>query len=191
MSHKLYFRFGTMSSSKTANLLMVAHNYKVQNKTVLLIKPHLDDRFGSDIIKSRAGLEQKADIVLNTTSNLIKDYNIDYNKYCAVLVDEVQFLTEEHIEQLRIITQYVPVICYGLKNDYKTRLFPGSKRLIELADTIEEVKTVCTFCNKKSTINMKYSDGKILKEGSDLIDLGTEDKYLSSCWYCWYTKIEI
>lgn len=187
MSYKLYFRYGTMNSSKTANLLMVAHNYKIQNKKVLLLKPIIDNRFGEDMIKSRTGIESKADILVDNNYNLL-DNNINYSNYNIVLVDEVQFLTPKQIEQLRIITIKVPVICYGLKCDYKTYLFPGSKRLIELADSIEEIKTICVFCNKKSTINLKYSNGKIIKDGSDEIDIGAEEKYLSSCWKCWYEK---
>ena len=187
MSFKLYFRYGTMNSSKTANLLMVAHNYRVQNKKVLLIKPSIDDRFGKDIIKSRTGLQADVDILLNNDYNLLMN-KIDYSNFNVILVDEAQFLTEKHVEQLRELTMYVPVICYGLRTDYKTRLFPGSKRLMELADTIEEIKTICVFCNKKSVVNMKHSNGKIIKEGKSDIELGTEEKYLSSCWKCWFEK---
>ncbi len=190
MSYKLYFRYGTMNSSKTANLLMVAYNYISQNKKILLIKPDIDTRFGMDKIKSRTGLENKANILLKNSESLL-DNGIDYTEYHCILVDEVQFLTEKQIEELRIITQKVPVICYGLRTDYKTNLFPGSKRLIELADTIEEIKTTCAFCNKKSIINLKYLNNKIIKEGADEIDLGSEEKYLSSCWNCWYIKNDL
>ena len=190
MPYKLYFRFGTMSSSKTANLLMVFHNYKLQNKKVLLVKPFLDDRFGYKTVKSRTGLEQEADLILKPSDSLITNC-IDYCKYSAILVDEVQFLTENQVEQLRILTLHVPVMCYGLRTDYKTKLFPASKRLMELADSIEEIKTTCTFCNKKSIINLKHVDGNIVKDGDNEIELGTEEKYLSSCWVCWFTKTEL
>jgi len=187
MSFKLYFRYGTMNSSKTANLLMVAHNYITQKKNVLLIKPSIDNRFGEEIIKSRTGLQLKADILLNSFDNLLKN-DIDYSKFSIILVDEAQFLTEEHVEQLREITLKVPVICYGLRTDYKTKLFPGAKRLMELSDSIEEVKTVCVYCNKKSVINMKHSNGKVIRHGGDYIELGAEEKYLSTCWKCWFEK---
>uniref|UniRef100_A0A6C0D273 thymidine kinase n=1 Tax=viral metagenome TaxID=1070528 RepID=A0A6C0D273_9ZZZZ len=184
---KLYFRYGAMSSSKTANLLMVAHNYEVQNKEVLLIKPDLDDRFGKDLIKSRCGLERKANIIVNSEDNLLNN-SVDYSYYDCVLVDEVQFLTSKQIDQLRVITITTPVICYGIRTSYNCELFPGSKRLFELADTIEEVKTTCNFCNKKATINAKLQDGKVIKDGSNVIDIGGDEKYLSTCWFCWNNK---
>jgi len=189
-SYKLYFRYGAMSSSKTANLLMVAHNYEQQNKKVLIIKPKIDDRFGSEVIKSRAGLERNADLIINFGESLL-DKKINFTNYNIILVDEVQFLSENNIDELRKITLVVPVICYGLRTDYKTKLFPGSKRLMEIADSIEEIKTTCNFCTKKAIINLKHNNGKIVKDGSDKIDLGAEDKYLSSCWFCWYSKEEI
>lgn len=190
MSYKLYFRYGTMNSNKTTNLLMLAHNYISQNKKVLLVKPIIDNKICEDIIKCRLVLEKKADVLIDYKYNLLGNI-IDYSKYNIVLVDEVQFLTEKQIEQLRIITLKVPVICYGLKSDYKTHLFPGSKRLIELADNIEEIKTICVFCNQKSNINLKYSNGKIIKYGSDEIEIGSKEKYISSCWKCWYENDNI
>ena len=194
MVYKLYFRYGTMNSSKTANLLMVAHNYKQQGKNVLLLKPIIDNRFGNSTIKSRCGLEYEADYLIEKDDHYLK--NIDrsiLDNISAILVDEAQFLTKEQIDELRIITQKVPVICYGLRTDYKTNLFEGSKRLMEIADSIEEIKTICTFsfCAKKAIVNLKYSNNKIIKEGTNEIDLGSEEKYLGSCWYCWYNKNEI
>lgn len=189
-SHKLYFRYGAMSSSKTANLLMVAHNYEQQNKKVLIIKPKIDDRFGFNLIKSRTGLQRVADLIIDTNDSLLNK-NINFTQYNVVLVDEVQFLSEININELRTITIACPVICYGLRTDYKTKLFPASKRLMEIADSIEEVKTTCQFCTKKAIINLKHNNGKIIKDGSDKIDLGAEDKYLSSCWHCWYIKDEL
>jgi thymidine kinase len=189
---KLYFRYGAMSSSKTANLLMVAHNYEIQNKKILIIKPQIDVRFGNNLIKSRAGLEKPADIVLSQDENIF-DKNIDFSEYNAILVDEVQFLTEKQIEDLRYLTKYLPVICYGLRTDYRLKLFPASKRLLELADSIEEVKTTCHFCNKKAIINLKFNNvnGSIIKDGNDEVDLGAEDKYLGSCWFCWCSREKI
>lgn len=188
--HKLYFRYGAMSSSKTANLLMVAHNYEQQNKKVLIIKPKIDDRFGSNIVRSRTGMEKVADLIIENNDTLLNK-NINFTKYNVILVDEAQFLSEKIIDELRTITFGAPVICYGLRTDYKSKLFPASKRLMEIADSIEEVKTTCQFCTKKAIINLKHNNGKIIKDGSDKIDLGAEDKYLSSCWYCWYSKSEL
>ena len=192
MTYKLYFRYGSMNSSKTANLLMVAYNYKQQGKKVLLIKPEIDSRFDSKIIKSRSGLECDADYILERDDSSLKhidDFVIE--EISAVLVDEAQFLSKGQVDALRKLTLYVPVICYGLRTDYKTNLFEGSKRLLEIADTIEEIKTICNFCAKKAIINMKYNGRKIIKDGTDEIELGSEDKYLGVCWNCWFYKIEI
>ena len=187
---KLYFRFGVMSSSKTANLLMVSHNYKIQNKKILLIKPKLDTRYEFNKIISRAGLESIADLIIDNEFDLLNN-SIIYSQYNCVLVDEVQFLSINQVNQLRVITLYTPVICYGLRTNYKSQLFPASKRLMEISDTIEEIKTTCFFCDKKAIINLKYSGKKIIKEGNDEIDIGAEEKYLGSCWGCWYSKEEL
>jgi thymidine kinase len=192
MTYKLYFRYGAMNSSKTANLLMVAYNYKQQGKKVLLIKPAIDSRFDSKLIKSRSGIECNADYVLEKNdSTLINIDGFYLEEISAILVDEAQFLTKEQVDSLRELTTYVPVICYGLRTDYKTNLFEGSKRLLEVADTIEEIKTICNFCEKKAIINMKYNGNKIIKDGTDEIELGAEDKYLGVCWNCWFYKTEI
>lgn len=174
-----------MSSSKTANLLMVAHNYKLQGKKVLLIKPVIDTRDG-DKIKSRCGLESNVDYLLDKNDSSLD--KIDTNNIDAILVDESQFLTEKQVDSLRTISYCIPVICYGLRTDYKTKFFEGSRRLMEIADTIEEMKTVCNFCDKKAIVNAKYNNNRIIKDGSDDIDLGYEDKYICSCHECWYNK---
>jgi len=185
---KLYFRYGTVGSAKTLNLLAVAHNYEQQGKRALLMKPGLDDRFGRDNVRSRAGLERKADVLL--THDTVFDRGIFEGVDC-VLVDEAQFLSDSVIEQLRAITNdlNVPVICYGLRSDFRTRLFEGSKRLLELADRIEEIKTTCAYCNKKGIINLKLVDGKPTVDGPS-IELGTEEKYLPVCYRCYEKKIE-
>ena len=185
---KLYFRHGTMNSSKTANLLMVAHNYSSQGKPAILMKPSMDTRFGIKTINSRAVEAQKVNIVITPERDSFSDIVTD-NISC-VLVDESQFLTEVNIDALRKLTEKVPVICYGLRTDYKTRLFPGSKRLMEIADTIEEIKTVCVSCNRKAIINCKFyvdDNGEriIVKDGSSEPDLGAEEKYQPMCWACW------
>ncbi len=185
---KLYFRYGTVGSAKTLNLLAVAHNYRQQGKDVLLIKPDMDSRFGKDRIKSRAGLEMTADILVNAESKL---NFADFEGISCVLVDEVQFLSAPIIDQLREITVSlsVPVICYGLRTDFKSGLFSGSKRLLELADSIEEVKATCHFCNKKSVMNLKHVNGVAIDSGPS-VELGAEEKYYSVCFPCYQIEIQ-
>ena len=184
---KLYFRYGTMNSSKTANLLMVAHNYLAQGKEVLLVKPEIDTRFGTESISSRAVDGMKAHIILSETTEIQLEQCEGIH---CILVDEAQFLSEYNINNLRMLTEKVPVICYGLRTDYRTRLFSGSKRLMEIADTIEEIKTVCVECDRKAIINAKFrwrnsSDKEILHDGSSKLELGAEEKYQPMCWKCW------
>jgi thymidine kinase len=182
---KLYFRYGTVGSAKTLNLLAVAHNYRQQSKKVMLIKPRLDTRFGKETIKSRAGLEMAADLLVEENTKL--DFTIFKNLHC-ILVDEAQFLSAYLIDQLRNVTLEleIPVICYGLRTDFKSNLFEGSKRLMELADSIEEVKATCFFCNKKSILNLKHVNGEATIDGPS-IQLGAEEAYYPACFTC-YTK---
>lgn len=185
---KLYFRYGTVSSAKTLNLLAVAHAYRQQGKRALLIKPALDTRFGLNEIRSRAGLEEKADILVHAHSSL--DMGEFEGAHC-VLVDEVQFLSVQIVEQLRSIASdlRIPVICYGLRTDFKTRAFPASARLMEIADSIEEVKTTCAFCAKKATLNLKHSDGVATLDGP-AVDLGAEEKYYPACYSCYTSQLQ-
>lgn len=180
---KLYFRYGAVGSAKTLNLLAVAHAYRQQEKRVYLIKPRVDDRFGAAVIRSRAGLTQDADLLVDASSQLDPEALRGYH---CILVDEAQFLEPAFIEQLRTITHslHIPVICYGLRTDFRTRLFPGAQRLMELADAIEEVKTTCAYCNKKAVFNLKLLDGRPTLEGPTL-DLGAEEKYLPTCASCY------
>jgi thymidine kinase len=180
---KLYFRHGTVGSAKTLNLLAVAHNYRQQGKKILLLKPEMDSRFGKQQIKSRAGLEMPADILIQPATKLRLE---EFQGASCVLVDEVQFLAANIIEQLREITivMDIPVICYGLRSDFKSYLFEGSKRLMELADSIEEVKATCYFCNRKSIMNLKHVNGVAVKEGPS-IELGAEEKYFPACFRCY------
>jgi len=180
---KLYFRYGTVGSAKTLNLIAVAHTYNQQNKRVLVIKPALDDRFGRETVKSRAGLERDADLLVEPNSKL--NYN-DFKGINCVLVDEAQFLSADLVDQLRQIScdLDLPVICYGLRSDFRTDLFPGSKRLLELADEISEVKTTCFFCDSRALFNLKFANGKPTREGP-AIDLGAEEKYLPACARCY------
>lgn len=185
---KLYFRYGTVGSAKTLNLLAVAHNYRQQGKEVSLLKPKLDTRFGPGSIKSRAGLEMMADILLEP------DTKLDFESFAGIsciLVDEAQFLSAAIIEQLRAITleMDIPVICYGLRTDFRTNLFEGSRRLMELADSIEELKATCYFCNKKSILNLKHVNGVATVDGPS-IQLGAEEMYYPTCYKCYASQVD-
>lgn len=186
---QLYFHYGTMNSSKSATLLMVAHNYRSQGKDVLLFSPSIDDRDGVGVISSRAGLSEEAIPVDSDDSFrglvaewLSKDGNISKKIYC-ILVDEAQFLTKEHIHQLVDLVDFydIPVMCYGLKNDFQNNLFEGSEALLINADNIQEIKTICMKenCGKKAIMNLRLSDGKPVYEGSQ-IQIGDEE-YVPVC----------
>jgi thymidine kinase len=176
---KLYFRYGTMDSAKTLNLLAVAHNYRKQGKRVKLLKPAIDDRFGRKQIESRSGLAAEADMIVE--EDTILDAR-DFGELDCVLVDEAQFVSPAVIDQLRMLTLTLrlPVICYGLRTDFQTRSFPGARRLLELADTIEEVKVTCQYCDRKAVYNLRMADGKAVIEGAQ-VALGDE-AYAPVCW---------
>mmetsp|Transcript_110855 Transcript_110855/g.226864 ORF Transcript_110855/g.226864 Transcript_110855/m.226864 type:complete len:274 (+) Transcript_110855:6-827(+) len=188
MAAKLYFRHGAMSSAKTLNLLATAHSYEMQSKRVLVMKPQLDTRFSTGSVQSRAGLHRPADLLLTAESVFDAE---QFEGISCILVDEAQFLAPAVVDRLRNVTIYfsVPVICYGLRTDFRSRLFPGSQRLLELADTIEEVKTTCTFCNKKATMNLKSVDGAATMEGPTVC-LGAEEMYAPTCYLHFCEKIE-
>jgi thymidine kinase len=177
---KLYFRYGTMDSAKSMNLLAVAHNYRKQGKKVLLVKPRLDTRFGASKISSRCGLEADADLMVE--EDTVLDAR-DFAGLDCVLVDEAQFLAPSVIEDLRRITVEpgVPVICYGLRTDFQTKLFPGAQRLMELADRIEEVKVTCQYCAKKAICNLRFVNGAPTVVGPQ-IQLGADEHYAPVCW---------
>lgn len=185
---KLYFRHGTVGSAKTLNLLAVAHNYRQQGKKVLLMKPDLDTRFGKGQIKSRAGLEMAADLLIADERSLRE---VDYKGVSCILVDEAQFLSAKVIEALRQISLDcdIPILCYGLRTDFKSHLFEGSLRLLELADSIEEVKATCYFCNRKSIMNLKHVNGVAVYDGPS-VELGAEEKYYSACFKCYQLEID-
>lgn len=185
---KLYFRYGTVGSAKTLNLLAVAHNYRAQSKQVLVVKPRLDDRFGEKLVKSRAGLEIQADILADSTTRFLDE--LIPGTQC-VLVDEAQFLTKDLIDQLRLLadSHNIPVICYGLRTDFRQELFEGSRRLLEIADSIEEVKTTCAFCNKKAVFNLRFVNGNASRSGPS-VDLGAEEKYRPVCSICYCAKVK-
>ena len=174
---KLYFYYGAMGSSKTANALMTEYNYSERGQKALLGKTNIDIRNGIYKIKSRIGLEK--DCVL--LSDICAMGDDELKSYDAIIVDEIQFATPEQIDFLaRIVDQLsVPVLCYGLRTDFQTRLFEGSRRLLELADEIKEVKTVC-WCGKKATCNARYNEQGIVREGSQVL-LGANDEYVALC----------
>jgi thymidine kinase len=176
---KLYFRYGTMDSAKTLNLLAVAHNYRKQGKRCLLLKPRVDTRFGTTTIASRSGLAAEADLILDGDTPL--PASLFAGTHC-VLVDEAQFLSPAAVEALRRATvdPGVPVICYGLRTDFRTRLFPGAQRLMELADRIEEVKVTCQYCNSKAACNLRLQHGQAAIDGPS-IQLG-DTEYHPVCW---------
>ncbi len=177
---KLYFRYGTVGSAKTLNLLAVAHNYERQGKRALVIKPSFDTRYDAEKVVSRAGLERPADLVLQ--GDEMPEGHRAAEVDC-VLVDEAQFLTASQVEVLREWTREldVPVICYGLRTDFRTELFEGARRLMELADSIEEIKTTCTFCNRKATQNLKYVGGVARVDGPSR-EVGGEERFQAVCY---------
>jgi thymidine kinase len=180
---KLYFRYGTVGSAKTLNLLAVAHNYRQQGKQILLMKPAIDTRFGRDIIATRAGLSMPADVVIEPSGFWATP---PLHDYACILVDEVQFLRTEDIDILSAICRGhdIPVICYGLRTDFRKNAFPASQRLFEIADSLEEVKTTCHYCLRKAIFNLKLVDGVASVTGPN-VDLGCEEKYLPTCAKCY------
>ena len=184
---KLYFRHGTVGSAKTLNLLAVAHNYERQGKTVRVVKPSFDTRFGSDKVVSRAGLQRPAHVILDDEGSL--DVKV-YEGCQCVLVDEAQFLSAAQVDQLRDLTRTldVPVICYGLRTDFRSRLFEGSRRLFELADSIEELKTTCAYCNRKAIFNLKAVNGEATLSGPSK-QLGAEETYQPVCSSHYSTRL--
>jgi thymidine kinase len=180
---KLYFRYGTVGSAKTLNLLAVAHNFERQGKKVLVVKPALDVRDGPTRVASRAGLGREADLVVRARTKLDPRR---FRGVDAVLVDEAQFLSGAVVDQLREITRVpgVPVLCYGLRTDFRSRLFEGSRRLLELADSIEEVKTTCARCNRKAILNLRVVGGRATTRGPS-VQVGGDDSYRPACWTHW------
>lgn len=174
---KLYYYYGQMGSSKTANALMTNFNYKELGQNPLLVKPRIDTRFGEKVVKSRIGIDHEC-IMLDELTNMKED---DIKNYDCIIVDEVQFATREQIDFLSDIVDFmdVPVVCYGLRTDFRNELFPGSERLIAIADTIREVKTVC-WCGRKATTVARYNENGIIREGAQVV-LGANDSYVSLC----------
>ena len=175
---KLYFRYGAMGSSKTANAIMVQYNYMERGQKALMLKPRLDTRDGERIVGSRSGLKADCNFVEELDEISVQDYD-------CIIVDEAQFLTKEQVEKLVYIVDEmnVPVICYGLRADFQGNLFEGSKGLMAWADTIEEIKTVC-WCGRKATCNARISNGRVVKMGEQIM-LGGNESYVALCRRHW------
>ena len=185
---KLYFKYGTMGSSKTAQALITRYNYNEKGLSVWLIKPSADTRDGAVILRSRVGLEAPAEVIAPETR--ILDRFAFQTHVDAIIVDECQFMTPEQIDQLRhIVNDFnVPVMCFGLRTDFQTKLFPGSMRLMEVADTIQEIKTICD-CGAKATVNARIDgEGYIVTEGAQVF-LGGNDAYIAMCHKCYIRGI--
>jgi len=197
MASKLYFRFGTMSSSKSLRLLVTAHDFDEKGIPVLVLKPSIDTRDGGNKVKSRVGLERDA-VEVTPDTDIYKAVDV-YNRVKLtnseepirwILVDEAQFLTEQQIDQLAAIVDRmdINVKCYGLRTDFRTKLFPASKRLFELADDILEIKSLCE-CGRKNAVNARFdADGNIVTDG-DQIEVGGDDRYKAICRKCFTDKV--
>lgn len=185
---KLYFRYGAMNSGKTTHLIQVAYNYEERHMKVLILKPKIDSK-GKDYIVSRIGVKRKVDYMVTNDDNLfdlLQDKELD-----CLLVDEVQFLSEKQIDQLMdfVTKRKVPVICYGLRTDFQTQGFPGSKRLLLLAHSIEELKTICR-CGKKAIFVGRKINGDFTFDGNQIAIDGDEVTYESLCHECYYKERE-
>lgn len=180
---KMYFYYGAMGSSKTANALMTRFNWEDKGKKVALLKPSIDNRDGVDIVKSRAGLMAKA-ILIYPDSTIQEVLPEPVEKYDNLIVDEAQFLSKAQVEELRDIADNGTfVMCYGLKSDFMGNLFEGSKRILELADSLREIVTMCP-CGKKAIMNARYSGNRILYEGEQVV-VGGNESYIALCHNCY------
>lgn len=186
---KLYFKYGAMGSSKTANALITKFNYEERGMKVWLIKPAIDTRDGADVVKSRIGLAANAETV-TPDKNLFQEY--EKHADCHVIIaDECQFFTAAQIDELRRIVDLkdIPVLCYGLRTDFLTRLFEGSRRLFEVADSVTEIKTICS-CGKKAIVNARLDgEGRVVTEGGQIL-IGGNDSYVAMCHACWKNAVE-
>jgi thymidine kinase len=186
---KLYFRYGAMGSGKTIDLLKVAYNYEEKNQKVMLFASGIDDRYGVGKITTRIGLSKDAEIYKMDTNmyEFIKNYKF---KPDCVLIDEANFLTKKQVNQLSDVVDYlnIPVICYGLRADFRQNFFEGSAALMEISDKIEEIKTICE-CGRKAIVNMRLIDGVPTTKG-DKILIGGNDSYTSVCRRCYKKYIK-
>ena len=186
---KLYFKYGAMGSSKTANALITKFNYEERGMKVWLIKPSIDNRDGADTVRSRIGLAADA-TVITPDMDIYEEFS-RLDGYHVIITDECQFFTPEQIDQLRRVVDKlnIPVLCFGLRTDFLTHLFEGSRRLFEVADSITEIKTICT-CGKKAIVNARIDEaGQVVTVGGQIM-LGGNDSYIAMCHSCWKRAIE-
>ena len=187
---KLYFKYGAMGSSKSAQALTTKFNYEERGMKVWLIKPSIDTRDGESNVKSRIGLSAPCDAIHNTT-DIFTAFITDHSDADVIIADECQFFTEKQIDQLRHIVDECnrPVLCFGLRTDFLCHLFEGSRRLFEIADSISEIKTICA-CGSKATVNARLdADMKVVTEG-DQVMIGGNETYVAMCHRCWHKTIQ-
>ena len=187
---KLYFKYGAMGSSKTAQALITKYNYEENDLSVWLIKPSADTRDGVTVLRSRIGLQAEVEVMAPGMDVYSRYQESQLGKCDVIIVDECQFMTREQIDQLRAIVDdfNVPVMCFGLRTDLQTHLFPGSLRLMEIADTIQEIKTICD-CGAKATVNARIDgNGHIVTQGAQVV-LGGNDSYIAMCHKCYVRGI--
>ena len=185
---KLYFKYGTMGSSKTAQALITKFNYEERDMKVLLLTPAIDTREGEPVVRSRIGLSAPC-IMVPSDRDLLRLYLEEHRDIDVIIVDECQFLAPEQVDQLGIISmEYdIPVLCFGLATDFLTHLFPGSQRLFEIAESVTEIKSVCR-CGAKATVNARFDEqGHVLFSGSQIM-IGGNDRYEAMCRKCWLRK---
>ena len=185
---KLYFKYGAMGSSKSAQALITKFNYEELGMTVWLIKPSIDTRDGADVVKSRIGLSATAQII-TPEADIIEEYH-KVGRHDVIIADEAQFFTPAQIDQLRELVddEDLPVLCFGLRTDFLTHFFPGAQRLMELADSLTEIKTVCA-CGRKATVNARIDEnGRVTTQGDQVL-LGGNDRYIAMCHKCWKDRI--
>ena len=185
---KLYFKYGVMGSSKSAQALITKFNYEERGMTVWLIKPSVDTRDGANVIRSRIGLQCEADVI--SPGSDIREMYHEHGPRDVIIADEAQFFTPEQIDQLRELVdeEDLPVLCFGLRTDFLTHFFPGAQRLMELADSLTEIKTVCS-CGRKATVNARIDgQGRIVTSGGQVM-LGGNDSYIAMCHQCWKRTI--
>ena len=187
---KLYFRYGAMNSGKTAILLQTAYNYEERGMKVLIIKPGIDTK-GADFLVSRIGLKRKVDYIILEDEDIYKKLKDKLDDISCILVDEAQFLSKNQVEDLmQIVVDFdIPIICYGLRTDFRTEGFEGATRLLEIAHSIDEMKTICK-CGRKAIFNTRKVNGKFTFSGEKVaIDEQNEVTYESLCPKCYYEKL--
>ena len=187
---KLYFKYGAMGSSKTAQALTTKFNYEERGMKVWLIKPKTDTRDGEGLLRSRIGLFSKCDMI-DSDAEIYESFKENKETFDVIITDECQFFTQKQIDEMRrIVDEFsVPVMCFGLRTDFKTKLFPGSARLFEIADSISEIKTICD-CGRKATVNARFdSHGRLVKHGTQVI-IGGNERYLAMCHKCFAERLK-